>query len=144
MKIKKTLLSLAAVITTFSSAAAANGYWEYVKVCDYEQVEVQQPKTSCVYSGIITSIGASYSGISYFVNPIVNGHITCYPRQYASESRSEYNPSTQEWERVSYSGIVPLTYQGQYFVATTETVKVEGSCRTERVWIELCNNCQIP
>lgn len=85
MKMEKILLSLAAVVTTFSSTVAANGYWEHVEVCDYEQVEVQQPKTSCVYFGFITSVGAGYSVISYFVNPIVNGHITCDPNQYAHE-----------------------------------------------------------
>jgi hypothetical protein len=144
MKIKKTLLSLAAVITTFSSAAAANGYWEYVEVCDYEQVEVQQPKTSCVYSGVLTTYTNGYSGINHYSTHTANSHFDCSSSLYESQYRNTFNNSTQEWDMKHYTGVIPLIYQNQHFATSTETVKVEGSCRTEQVWIELCNNCQIP
>ncbi|TDF38186.1 hypothetical protein EYS14_10840 [Alteromonadaceae bacterium M269] len=137
----KILVGLAACITSFSSMAA-RGYWEIVQVCDYEQVTVQEPKTACYYSGFLTGSGGV--GIPFNINFTVNGHVSCSAHQYQTETRQEFNHSTGRWETVFYSGVVPLTGQSQFLADRVETQVVEGSCREERVWIRLCDNCQIP
>lgn len=138
MKLKTIFLA-----SLFSTGALANGYWDYREVCDYEQVQVNTPITSCLYIGTLT--GSSQSGVNYSTTHSVPvqlpGHTSCQPVQSASTGGMVRNPHTGQNEFVHYHGVLPLVNQVHTYNVTYETRQVEGSCRIEQVWVPLpeCN-----
>ena len=118
---------------------SANGYWEDYTVCDYETVTVQTPYTACSYSGWLHGNGGSISSTAFRT---YNGHISCPLSEYKNVHERVWLGS--EFVDVWFDGNLPLTNQSHLYNTTTEQRVVEGSCRTERVWIELCDTCPIP
>ena len=137
--LKKILFAIVAML--LSTSVFANGYWETREVCDYETITSTNPYTLCEYGGNLYSNGSS---IYSYATDTKWGHVSCPGTYYQTESRSIYNSQTQQWENQWFSGHLYL-YLTQHLTSTSTTQQViEGSCRTERVWIPLCDGCQIP
>jgi hypothetical protein len=141
---KHKILAAAFSALCFSSTALANGYWDYREVCDYETVEVEYPYVSCFYSGIATGstagIYVSDQVTSLDSKPI--GQNCDQFKQYHGSKRVQLPNGS--YATVWLSGVIFLAQQSNEVFIRTETQVVEGSCRTERVWVPLCDGCQIP
>lgn len=128
-----------------SVGAMANGYWDYREVCDYEQVQINTPKTNCTYRG---SLHAIVGGVwmSYFVvqPQSFQGHSTCAGGITTSTWANVTDPVTGEWVGAWFDGYIPLVSQSHTYDVSYETRQVEGSCRFEQVWVPLCPTCEIP
>jgi hypothetical protein len=146
--IKNTLLATLAVLSF--GAAAQNGYWDYREVCDYEQKVTTTPITKCHYAGwlyIQNGLSAdlnSWDRTTYGSSTsTLNNHVQCSPTITDSSSRFITDRSGRSlW--AFYAGTLSLNNQTHTTKQTTSVEVVPGSCRTERVWIPLCENCQIP
>ena len=135
---KKALLGL--LLAAASAGVSANGYWDYRTVCDYETVTTQTPYTSCSYSGWLNGFGAgSVPSSSYFT---LGGHTSCPSSDYKHVYQGYWDGG--QYKFAWFSGHLHLTSQNHSYHTKTERRRVEGSCRTERVWVELCDGCQIP
>lgn len=141
------LFFFAAIIPFFASAQ--NGYWEQRQVCDYEQSQIQTPKTRCVYAGNLMADDlfnpvTIIDKYAYFSKTqVLDNHLNC-PSSYYENTSRYLKLQNGTWAFVSYRGHLPLSSQTHYMETSTQTVLIPGSCRTEWVWIPLCDGCQIP
>lgn len=116
-------------------AGSANAEWQEQQVCDYETIEIQVEKRDCHYSGtihanvddIIRAVPASV--LQTMVAPAV-----C-PLQTLTHKIKKVRTQEGRWEYVQFHGAIPLLSQSVYFVTEQRTQVVEGSCRTEWVWV---------
>lgn len=152
--LKNKLLILVATALPFF-ASAQNGYWDYREVCDYRTVQTNEPYTLCTYSG---SLQTFHNGrfLSEWTtsSEVKNGHVACSSQMYSSTSKFYQAPSywdsatnryvypPAEW--IHLSGWIGLASTSHLNRTTSRTEVVPGSCREERVWVPLCEGCQIP
>lgn len=141
----KKLMSAIALLLVSGQGVAQNGYWEYREVCDYETKEVLTPYTMCFYRGPATVFIHNKFQVRYLeLTTKFDDHITCKPQETTSSWITEYDHGNKEWDTALASASIPL--QGWQHKSDKKiiTTKITDSCRTEKVWIPLCDNCQIP
>jgi len=139
-------LSTLAIVST---SVAANGYWEYKTVCEYETTYEVVPYTQCNYRN--WEHGKSDTSI-------LSEHVSCPSSKYSSVF---INVETCKWEwqgQYPNQKYVKVCTESQQFSnlrfdllstnhfedVSAVRKQIPGSCKEEKVWIELCKNCSIP
>ncbi len=140
---KKMILgAVLALATTGASAApppgeGTCGHWAEVTRCDYEDVVVGETKTTiCNYYGYISSFSGSGWISDWFSDTkVLAGHTSCPAASFIHRYHHYYDTSTHSYKYAWISGHINLTNQQHHTKTHTERRVVEGSCRTEMVWI---------